>query len=319
VKRLIAILAGAVMLWPAVATAQSWPTRTVTLVVPFAPGGSVDVTARLLATKLSEATKQSFVVENQAGGGSVIGTQFVAKAPADGYTLLMTSSALAITPHLNKLSYDPLKDLAPVAQLIDTHGVLLVAPNSPYKSVKELFDDLKAQPGELSYGSAGNGSGTHLWVEGMLNQAGLKAVHIPYKGAGPAKTAAMAGEIDFITDAIGAAMGQITGKTLVPLAVLSKDRDPALPDAPTLSETVLPGFDFGSWVALLAPAGTPAEVVDAINAAFLKAMDQADTKEFLKKQGLISAVSSPAELGTLMKTEIDRYGTLVKTAGIKGE
>lgn len=318
-KTILAVIASAAMLWPMLANAETWPSRTVTLVVPFAPGGSVDVTARLLATKLSEATKQSFVVENQAGGGSVIGTQFVSKSAPDGYTLLMTSSAIAITPHLNKLSYDPQKDLAPVAQLIDTHGVLLVAPNSPYKSAKELFDAVKAKPGELSYGSAGNGSGTHLWVEGILHQAGLKAVHIPYKGAGPAKTAAMAGEIDFITDAIGAAMGQITGKTLVPLAVLSKDRDPALPDVPTLSETVLPGFDFGSWVALLAPAGTPADVVDAVNAAFLEAMNQSDTKDFLKKQGLIGAPSSPVELKALLKSEVERYGNLIKTAGIKSE
>jgi tripartite-type tricarboxylate transporter receptor subunit TctC len=144
-KSLLAFLTSKMVLWPALATADTWPSRSVTLVVPFAPGGSVDVTARLLATKLSEATKQSFVVENQAGGGSVIGTQFVSKAAPDGYTLL-TSSAIAITPHLNKLSYDPLKDLASVGQVIETHGVLLVAPNSPYRSVKELFDDMKAKP-----------------------------------------------------------------------------------------------------------------------------------------------------------------------------
>jgi tripartite-type tricarboxylate transporter receptor subunit TctC len=313
------IITGLAILWPVLASADTWPSRTVTLIVPFAPGGSADVTARLLATEFSDRLGQAFVVENQPGGGSVIGTRYVAKAPPDGHTLLVTSSAIAITPHLNKLDYDPAKDLAPIGQIMENRGVVLVGPSSPLTSIQDLFEAMKARPGQISYGSAGNGSGTHLWVVGMLYEANLKAVHIPYKGAGPAKTGAISGEVDFITDAIGAAMGQITGNQLRPLAVLSAQRDESLPDVPTLAETVLPGFEFGSWVALFAPGGTPPETVDTIEAAMRDVLDMPETKELVKRQGLIAAPSTPGDLAALVDAESGRYADLIKAAGLQPE
>ncbi|REF73285.1 Bug family tripartite tricarboxylate transporter substrate binding protein [Paracoccus versutus] len=313
------IIAGLAILWPVLASADTWPSRTVTFIVPFAPGGSADVTARLLATELSDRLGQAFVVENQPGGGSIIGTRYVAKAAPDGHTLLMTSSAIAITPHLNDLDYDPTKDLAPVSQVMETRGVVLVGATSPLTSIEDLFDAMKARPGEISYGSAGNGSGTHLWAAEMLHDAGLQAVHIPYKGAGPAKTGAMSGEVDFITDAIGAAMGQITGNQLRPLAVLSAERDGSLPDVPTLAETVIPGFEFGSWVALFAPAGTPPETVDAISTAMRDILDTPEMKDLVKRQGLIAAPSTPGDLAILLDAESRRYADLIEATGLAPE
>jgi tripartite-type tricarboxylate transporter receptor subunit TctC len=319
VRFLSRIIMGLAMLWPMLASADTWPSRTVTLIVPFAPGGSADVTARLLASKLSDRLGQPFVVENQPGGGSIIGTRYVAKAQPDGHILLVTSSAIVITPHLNELDYDPAKDLAPVGQIMENRGVVLVGANSPLTSIQDLFEAMKAKPGQMSYGSAGNGSGTHLWVVGMLHDSDLQAVHIPYKGAGPAKTGAITGEVDFITDAIGAAMGQIAGKQLRPLAVLSKERVESLPDAPTLAETVIPGFEFGSWVALFAPAGTPPQTVDAIGAAMRDVLDMPETKELVKRQGLISAPSGPSDLAALLDAESRRYADLIEAAGLEPE
>lgn len=318
-KRFFGVILGLAMAWPIASHAANWPTRAVTIVVPFAPGGSTDITARLLAKQLSDLLKQPFVVENKGGGGSIIGTQYVTRAAPDGHTLLLTSSAVAIIPHLNQLPFDPQKDLAPVGRIMDNHGVILVGPNSPHKTIKDLFEAMKAKPGALTYGSAGNGSGTHLWVAGMLYRAGLKAVHVPYKGAGPAKAAAMSGEVDFISDAIGSAMGQINGKALRPLAVLSKERDTYLPDVPALAETVMPGFDFAQWLGMFAPAGTPPETVAAINKALRQVIDTAETKALVKEQGLVTAPTTPEEMGALLKTDTAWYGELIKAAGITAE
>lgn len=307
------------MAWPVAARAADWPSRTVTIVVPFAPGGSTDITARLLAKGLADLLKQSFIVKNEGGAGGIVGTQTVIKAAPDGHTLLLTSAAIAITPHLNKLPYDPAKDLAPIGRMIENHGVILVGMSSPYKTVGSLFEAMKAKPGALTYGSAGHGSGTHLWVAGMLHKAGLNAVHVPYKGAGPAKAAAISGEVDFISDAVGAAMGQVNDKALRALAVLSKERDPFLPDVPTLAETVLPDFDFGSWLAMFAPAGTPPETVAAINKALRQALEMPETKAVIQQQGLIAAPSSPEELAAVMKADGAWYGELIKAAGLTAQ
>jgi tripartite-type tricarboxylate transporter receptor subunit TctC len=249
--------------------------------VPYAPGGPNDIVARLLAEKLTQANGQTFLVENRPGGGSNIGAEAVAKAPPDGYTLLVAATSHSINMTLfpkENLKYDLLKDFAPVSLLMTGPLVLVTSPKVPAKNLKEFVALAKSKPGKMSYGSSGNGASTHLAGE-MLNVAtGIQTIHVPYKGSGPALTDLMGGQIDFMVDTMISAMPFVTSKKINALAVTGKTRSPALPDVPTVAEQGYPNFEAVAWIGLLAPAKTPPEIVAKLNADVKKVLESAEVK-----------------------------------------
>lgn len=295
------------------AVAQSWPAKPVKIVVPFAAGGATDVVARLLAQKLQEGWGQSVVVENRAGAGGNIGADAVAKSPADGYTVLMTSgSIVTANPHMYKaMPFDAAKDLVAVTNVATGPQVILVGPNVAAKDLREFIAYVKANPGKVNFGSAGVGTQTHLAAENFAHAAGLEMIHVPYKGESAAITDLMGGQIQLATPNLGAAISFIQQGKLRALAVTSRERSPQLPDVPAASE-VLAGFENAGWFGLMAPAGTPREVIDRIHRDSAKVLLSDEFKGKLAQQGMAPVANSPADFAAAIREESARWARVIR-------
>ena len=305
---------------PSAAAVQAYPSRPVKLIVPFAPGGFTDVVARILGVKLSLALGQQFVVENKAGAGSTIGTDFVAKAAPDGYTLLMVSSTHVISPWIYRnVGYDPVKSFAPVGKLVDSPYVLLVHPKVPAKNVQEFIALAKASPDKIHYASSGNGSAQHLMGGLFAAMTGAPIKHVPYKGSAGAANDLVAGIVESGFAGVPNALAQVPQGRLKALAVTTAKRAPQLPDVPTLQEAGVAGYDASVWLALLAPAGTPPEIVQKLNGEIAKLMAAPETSKALFDAGVEPSLSTPQEMGSYLVQELERWGKVVKDAGVKLE
>jgi tripartite-type tricarboxylate transporter receptor subunit TctC len=303
-----------------IATAQAYPAKPVRLIVPYAVGGSTDQTARLIARSLSTRLGQQVVVENKAGAGGALGHDAVAKAPADGYTLLFSAAGpLTVTPHTYaKLPYDA-KAFEPITLVATQPLLLVVKPGLPVNSVADLVREAQAKPGKLSYGSFGNGSAAHLAGEYFKTLAKVDMVHVPYKGSGPALVDLVAGQIDLMFDVFSTAAPLVKAGKLRPLAITSLERSPQLPDVPTMEQAGVSGFDAGTWFGLLAPAGTPRNVVDQLSRTMNAVLEEGELRDILAAQGAVVRGGTPAQFQRFFLAEYDKWGGIVKAAGIKAE
>jgi tripartite-type tricarboxylate transporter receptor subunit TctC len=315
------VFLGAVLaLCATLASAQGYPNKPVKMIVPFTPGSATDILARTIGQKLQEQWGQPVIVENRAGAGGTIGASVVAKSPPDGYTLMVHSSGHAVNASMYAtLPYDTVKDFVEVATLGGQPNVLVVAPASGYKTTSDLIAAAKKSPGTLNYASAGTGSGTHINAEKFKLAAGIDAVHIPYKGTPEAITDTMTGRVTYFFSPISAALPNVREGRLVALGVSTAKRSSALPNVPTIAEGGLPGFDYNLWVGLWAPAGTPQDIVDKINADVARALATPDVRERLAGLGAEPMVMTPAEFRKLMRDEMDDSAKVVKAAGIKAQ
>jgi len=315
-KRLAALTA--IGLLSAATLAQAaWPEKPITLVVPFSPGGPTDMVARVLAQNVSEQLGQPVVVDNKPGANANIGNAFVAKAAPDGYTVLYNTSSAALSPALYKtLSYDVRKDLAPVALTAVVPMALVVNPTLPVTTVAEFVDYAKQNPDKLAYGSAGNGNITHLAAFQVTEHFGIDAVHVPYKGSAPADADLVAGQVQFMTDTISSVGPFIQAGRLRLLAVTTTKRLQNFPQAPTLAESGMPGFEAGAWQGVMVPAGTPKSVIDRLNQAFLQALKDPGVLEKLRIQGTEPLGSTPEEYGDYLAKELARWADVVKRSGM---
>lgn len=310
-------LAASIAPWGAAQAQAAYPAKPITMVVPFPPGGPTDLVARVLAQKLSEQMGQPIVVDNRGGANGNIGAMAVVKAAADGYTLLYNTSSITLSPALYKsLAYDVQRDLAPVALTAVVPLALVVHPSVPANNVAEFVAYAKANPDKLSYGSAGNGNVTHLAAYQFVQAQGIVATHVPYKGSAPADVDLVAGQIQFMTDTINSVMGFVKDKRVKLLAVTTGKRMSLFPDVPTLGETVMPGFEAGAWQGLMVPAGTPAAVVQRLNAEVDKALKSADVRDKLALQGAEPLGSTPEEYGAYLRKELGRWAGVVKATGV---
>jgi tripartite-type tricarboxylate transporter receptor subunit TctC len=300
------------------AFAQSYPVKPIRLVLPYPPGGGTDVIARPLAQKLTEQLGQQVIVDNRGGAGGNIGMEFVAKSPADGYTLLFALTAqYAVNPSLYpKLPYDPVRDYAPISLLANAPYLLVVHPALPAKSVAELVALVKARPGQLSYSSSGNGSGAHLAGEMLRSLAHVEIVHVPYKGAGPAMPDLIAGQVQLSFITYTAAGPHIKTSRLRALGVTTAKRSPTLPDLPAIGETVA-GYDSAVWYGFAAPAGTPPEIVSKLNTEVLRVLAAPDFRSRITLEAVSPIGSTPEEFGSFMKSEIVRWAKVVRDSGAK--
>lgn len=308
----------AALLLPGPLAAQEYPARTVRIVVPFPPGGTPDVLARLMAQKLQESWTQSVLVENRPGGNTIIGTEVVAKAPADGHTLLSMSSAHITTPLLVPTPYDAIADFAPVATLAASDFMLVVHPSVPVANLKELIAYAKARPGQLNYASSGNAGSPHLAGEFMNILAGIRLTHVPYKGMGPAVTDLVGGQVQLAFAPAVNFLPHIRSGKLKAVAV-SGNRMAVLPEVPTFGEAGLPGFEARAWYGLLAPRGTPATITSRLSGETSRILNLPDIREKLAGQGTTALISSPEQFLAIMKADAARMANVVRTAGIKLE
>ena len=301
------------------AEAQNYPIKPVRIIVPFAPGGPNDTLARVIGQKLTEYWGQQVFVENRAGGGTVIGTEVVAKSPPDGYNLLMVSTSHTTNPTLvQKLPFDTLRDLAPVILVANSSNVLLAHPSLPAQSVKELIAVAKRRPDQVAYASGGNGTSTHLSGE-MLSQMGhVKMIHVPYKGAGPANIALLSGQITWMFGNAIPSVPYIRSGRLRALAVTGKQRIQALPDVPIVADT-LPGFEANSWYGISVQGGTPKDVISKLNEDIGRTLNTADMRARLVAEGAEASGGSPDQFGAFFRDEIDKWAKVIKAAGIRLE
>ena len=302
------------------AALAQYPTKPVHIVVPYPAGGAVDAFARVLTQQLSEMWGQQVVVDNRPGASTMIGAEQVAKSPPDGYTLLLTAElTLVIVPHLyEKIPYDPLRDFAPVVALVSATQALVANPSLPVKTVKDLVALAKAKPGQLTFGSFGNGSTGHLNMEVLQAMTDARFNHIPYNGAGPAMNDVIGGHIDFMLAALSIVKGNVQAGKLHMIGVGSNHRSGEFPDVPTLSESGAPGFEAKSWFGLVAPAGTPPDVIKKINQDVTRVIsDHAFTEKYLAAQGLESITGTPEQFAAFVRAETVRWGKIVKDADVK--
>ena len=301
------------------AAAQDYPNQTVKIVVPFAPGGGVDVVARILAPRLSEEFGQSVIVENRAGAGGMLGAAAVAQAPADGYTLLLgTGSTHGTNASVYaRLSYDPVRDFVPVVLVSSLPFLLVVPPSLPAKSVSELITLARSRPGELSFGSFGTGSINHLAAELFNSMAGIKANHIPYRGSAPALTDLIAGRLHYTFDGVSTSLGYVQAGTIRALAITSPARSPVVADQPTIAESGLPGFDTVTWSGLFAPAGTPKAVVELVNRKASAVLTSPRTRESFAKLGMEAVGGSADGLARKVEVELQKWVSIVREKNIR--
>jgi tripartite-type tricarboxylate transporter receptor subunit TctC len=300
---------------------QQWPTRAIKMVVPFAAGGSVDVTARILAKGLGPRLGQAIIVENRAGAAGIPGTEYVVKSPPDGYTIVLASAGIvSVGPYLYKnMPFDPIKDLAPVTPVVDGVNVLVVPPNSPATSVQKFAELAKAQPGKLNFGSSGVGASDDMATELFMVMTGTKMLNIPYKGGGPAMVDLIAGHTDFMFSAVAPAVGQIQAGHLRALGVTSSERLEALPDVPTIAQAGVSGYESVAWYGLFAPRGTPSAVIDRINKETAEVLKDPEVRKQLVDAGLLPHSSSPQEFAAYIQKDATKWGDVVKKTGIKVE
>lgn len=316
-KKIIATLGMAVLASAAVAQ-SAYPERPIRFVVPYPPGGFTDILARTISPKMSETLGQPLVVENRGGGGSTIGTDIVAKAAPDGYTILLVAPDVAINESLlDKLPYSATEDFRAVGLAAYSPLVMVAHPNLGVDTVQELVALAREKPGELNYASGGNGTGAHLSTELFKTQLDLDILHIPFKGNGPALNALLSGEVPLMLQQVAVAAPHIQAGKIKALAMPGKDRSAILPDVPTLSETVLPGFDSRPWFGVLAPEATPDIVVERLNQALTQALNDPEVKKQLAQRGAEASPSSPAEFDAFIAAEIPRWAEVVEASGAK--
>ena len=301
------------------AAAQSaYPSRPIRLIVPSAPGGGTDFTARTLAQKLTDSLGQTVIVDNRAGAAGNIGVEIAAKSGPDGYTLVMPITSFSINPHLySKLPFDTVKDFSPIVLASSAPLFLVITPSVPAKSVGELINVAKAKPGQLNYANSGNGTTAHLAGELFKKMAGVNLVSVPYKGGGPAVIDLIAGRVQIYFSTIPAALAHVQGGRLRGVAVTTTKRVNLIPDVPTVAESGLPGFEVVGWFGIFAPAGTPRPVVATLNKALNDALRAPDIQQRFSSQGLIPGGGTPEELGKFLRAEIAKWGALIKEAGIQ--
>jgi len=317
------MVAGSLSLTAVLAQAQTagYPVKPVRWVVPFPPGGSADIMGRMIGQDLAKTLGQQVVIENRAGASAIVGSEYVAKSPADGYTLLQANvSQMTIHPSLYpRLPYDPLKDFAPVTVLGIVTSVMVTTPSLPVASVRDLVAMAKKRPGQLNFTSSGAGSSTHLTGELLKQRAGIAMTHINYKGSGPALTDVMAGFVEIMFENLPSALPFINANKLKVLAVTGKDRSPVVKSVPTLAESGFPGFDMVSWQALVAPAGTPRAIVDRLNAEVAKVLKTPEMKEKMTGLGTDIVANSPEQFAQYLREETAKWSKIVRDAGIKLE
>jgi tripartite-type tricarboxylate transporter receptor subunit TctC len=301
------------------ASAQSYPNRPIRLVVPFGAGGGTDNLARIIEPFVSKALGQPIVIENRAGGGSIIGMDAVAKSAADGYTLVMTDTSIAVNPSLKPLPYDTINDFAPVSLLATAPVILVAHPKVPAKTLQEFVALAKAQPGKFNYASGGNGSSTHLGGELLKLVAGIDVVHVPYKGTGPAMNDLIGGHVDVMFSGISSAKPFMDAGTLRAYAVTGEARNAAAPDVPTFAEAGLAGVTASTYWGVLAPKGTPQEIVDRVSAELAKAMRDPDIVARVGQLGYLPIAGGPSDYADNIKSEIEKWGKVVRSANIKAE
>jgi tripartite-type tricarboxylate transporter receptor subunit TctC len=320
-KQLVQIAAACTLAACTALACAEYPEKPVKIVVPFAPGGTVDFTARVISQSLAEQLGKAFIVENRTGATGTIANAAVARSAADGYTLMLADTSIAMVPSLFKqLSFDVTKDFAPISLVISTPLVLIVPASLNVASLKDLIAQAKANPGKLNYGSGGIGSSTHLGAEMFRSAAAVDIVHVPYKGAGDAMQAVLGGQVQILVTALPTALPHIKSGKARALAVTSSGkRSAALPEIPTAAEAGLPAFTVANWFGLVAPAGTPREIVDKLNAAVVKALANAQVRERFTVQGGDPVGNSPAEFGKLIRDEIPRWAGVIKSAGVAPE
>ena len=301
--------------------AQNWPTKSLRFISPFAPGGGADITSRVIAQKLAESLGQQVLVDNRGGAGGMIGVDMGAKAPPDGYTMVLgTIGPIAINPGLyRKMPYDPVKDLIPVTLAADALNVLVVHPALPVKNVKELVALGKARPNQLNYGSSGPGATDHLAGELFNMLTGTKMVHVPYKGGAPAMLDLMAGNVQIIFSTVSTAIGQIKGGKIRALGMTGNKRFVLMPELPTIAEAGVPGFAVNNWYGVFVPAGTPKEIVARLNTEIVKVLNLADAKQRLLESGIEATPSTPDQFAAYIQSETKKWAKVVKDANIKVE
>lgn len=314
----VTLLLATVLLIGLEAHAQTYPRLPIKIVVPFPPGGGTDLLARLLGQKLNESWGQPVVTDNRAGANGTIGAAIVSKSPPDGHTLLLVPSGYAVNPSMYpKLPYSADKDFAPITQLAASPLLVLVHPSLPATSIRELIALAKARPGQINYASSGIGSPPHLATEHFKSMAHVNMAHIPYKGGGPAMVDLLAGHVSIYFNAILQALPYAKGGKLRPLAVTSPKRFPAIPETPTVAEGGLPGYEMTNWYGLLAPAGTPKDIVTRINTEVSKILNHPDVKERLAADGAIVVASTPVEFAAFLQQEMAKFAKIVRTSGMK--
>lgn len=314
------ILAVGTVLVASQAWAQAYPDRPVRVVVPFPAASATDVLARTIGQKLSEKWRQPVVIDNRPGAGGNLGTDLAAKAPADGYTILMGTVANAISATLyKKLSYNFIKDFDPVTMVATTPLVLVANPKFPGSTVKDVISYARAKPGELNFSSGGTGTSNHLAGEMFKSMTGINMVHVPYKGTPAAYSDLLAGQVSLMFDNIVAVMPHIKAGSLKPIAVTSANRVPSLPDVPTMAESGVPGFDAVSWIGAMVPAGTPKDIISKINTDMVAVLNMPDVKERLAASGAELKPSTPEQLAEHIRKEIDKWGKAVKSSGAQAE
>jgi tripartite-type tricarboxylate transporter receptor subunit TctC len=305
---------------PLLAFAQAYPAKTVRVVIPWPPGGSNDVVGRIVMQKLGEALGQQFVIDNRPGAAGSIGSDVVAKAPADGYTLMVHSTTHVGNAHLyRKLPYDTLKDFTGVAMLVSQPGALTVHPSLPVKSVKDFIALAKSRPGQILYSSSGNGSAPHLSMALFISMAGIDIVHVPYKGGAQQVTALVAGEAQASLATVSTVIEQIRAGKLRPLGVNSLQRVAVLPDTPPIAQSGVPGYEMSPWIGVFAPAGTPRAIVDRLHAEIGKILRMPDVTRNLSNQALEPSLASVDQFNATIKTDYEKYGKLIRLAGARVE
>ncbi|MCX7152471.1 MAG: tripartite tricarboxylate transporter substrate binding protein [Proteobacteria bacterium] len=301
------------------AQSQQYPTKPIRIIVPFAPGGGSDLIGRLIAQKLTGRLGQQVIVENKPGAGGNLGAEQAVKAPADGYTLLLVAGSYTVNPSLYKLSWDSANDISPIIQLSQGPFLVAVHPSVPAKTLKEFIELAKKQPDKFSYASSGSGSITHLATELFLDMAKIKAVHVPYKGTGPALNDAIAGNVQLIFGSVSTTLQHVKSGRLRALAVTTAKRIPAAPEVPTVAEAGVPGYDVVLWHGLVAPKGVPKAIIDKLNAAANEALTAKDTADLLASDGVSPAGGTPEQFQATIKTDIERWRKVVQQANVKVE
>lgn len=301
-------------------SAQGYPNRPIRFIVPFPPGGGNDIVGRIVAQKLNEALKVPVVIDNRGGAGGTIGTDITSKAPSDGHTMLVNNISLAVNATLfTRLPYDTLKDLAPVTLLGRQPNVVVVHPGVPAGSINDLLALARAKPGQITYGSGGIGTASHLATELLKLMTRTDMVHVPYKGLGPALTDLMGGRVQLIISTLASALPQVKGGKLKPLAVTTAGRSAFFPELPTMAEAGVAGYEFSTWYGLLLPGGTPKAIVGRLNAETVKVLQSPALKEQFASQGLEATPGTPVEFGAYLRSEVAKWGKVIKASGARPE
>lgn len=315
------VLGATCLLLSGAAVAQAWPAKPLRLISPFAPGGGADITSRAIAQKLGPALGEQVLVDNRGGAGGMLGVELATRAAPDGYTLVLgTIGPIAVSPSLyNKIPYDPLKDLTPVSQAANALNVLVVHPSLPVKTLKEFIALARARPGELNFGSSGAGATDHLAGELFNAMAGVKLVHVPYKGGAPAMLDLVAGNVQLVFSTISTAIGSIQSGKIRAIALTGNQRFAVMPELPTIAEAGLTGFEVNNWYGIFVPAGTPSDVVKRLNTELVKILAMPDVRKRLLDAGIIATSSSPEAFAAYIRAEMKKWAKVIKDANIKAE